>query len=168
MGLYKNLKDIIDVLYYDEELLRLLYYPSADLVKKIPDPLDPSLTNILDMDEDAIWDIRQNRICFASKNNDLPPDQPFARIYLYAGTRRANTGNYLMADQELRVELFVHVDWENADLRSARVADRLNQLLALNRITGLGKMNYINGGVLGSPAGYVGYRHVYEFAEFKK
>lgn len=167
MGLHQNLIDIVNVFYYDEELLRLLYYPSADLVKQIPDPLDPSLPNLLQIDEDTIWNIRNSRICFSSKNNDLPPDEPFARIYLYAGRRRAD-GNYLMADQELFIDIFVQDDWENADLRSARISDRLNELLVLNRITGIGKMDYKNGQPLNSPSDYVAYRHVFEFAEFKK
>lgn len=167
MGLHQNLMDIVNVLYYDETLLRLLYYPTADLSKDIHDPLDDSLPNVLDMDEESQWDIRNKRICFSSKNNDIPPDQPFSRIYVYAGRRRAD-GNYLMADQELVIDIFVHNDWENGDLRSTRISDRLNELLVLNKITGIGKMNYNNGSPITSPAEYVGYRHIFEFTEFKK
>lgn len=159
--------DIVNVLYYDEELLRLLYYPSSDLAKNIPDPLSSTLPNIMEMDEEQQWNIRNERICFSSKTNDLPPDQPFSRIYLYAGRRRAD-GNYLMADQELVIDIFVHNDWENGDLRSARISDRLNQLLVAERITGIGKVNYKDGTPINSPSEYVGYRHIYEIGGLRK
>ena len=167
MGLHQNLSDIINVLYFDEELLRLLYYSPANLAKGTPDPLDSSLPNIMDMAEQDQWDIRNGRIGFSAKTNDITPDNPVCRLYVYAGRRRSD-GNYLMADQELVIDIFVHNDFENGDLRSSRVLDRLNQLLVLNRITGIGIMNYNNSTPIGSPAEYVGYRHIFTFSEFKK
>jgi hypothetical protein len=167
MGLHQNLMDIVSVLYNDEELLRLLYYPSANLAKNIPDPLSTSLPNILEMDEEKQWEIRDDRISFSSKTNDLPPDKPFCRIYVYAGRRRA-VSNYLNADQEIRIGIYCHNDWENGDFRSARISDRLNKILVAERITGIGKVNYTQGYPLNSPAEYVAFEHVYEIGAYKK
>lgn len=167
MGMYDNFKDILNVLYFDEELLRLLYYPPADLANNIPDPLDDSLLNINDMSIEQQWDIRNDRIMLTPRTSDLE-STPICRLLLYAGRRKPTNGNYLMAKQQFVIDVLCHNDFENKDIRSTRISDRLNKLLALQHITGIGKMDYADGGQMkGAPEQYVGYTHVYEFGSTK-
>jgi hypothetical protein len=168
MGLYQNLQDIINVLYTDEELLRLIYYSPANLSTKTPDPLDSSLVNIMDMDEEEQWKIRNERICFSSKTSDIPVDEPFCRIYVYTGRRIPNNGNYLFATQELVIDILCHSDFENGDLRTLRISDRLNELFCQEQVTGLWKMDFVGAGQRSAPNEYTGYQVVYKFDTFKK
>jgi hypothetical protein len=160
--------DIINVLNFDEDLLRLLYYAPSNLVTNTPDPLDISLQNILDMDEETQWAIRDERIKLTDKTDDLTPDKPICRLFIYPGRRSPSRGNFLFANQEVVIDILCHNDYENSDLRTTRIADRLNELFVSERITGIGTMDYLNGTPINSPKEYVGYRHVYNFGEFKK
>ncbi|PLR99644.1 hypothetical protein [Bacillus sp. T33-2] len=162
MGMYDNLRDIVKVFRFDDILLRLLYYPPKDIAKGIKDPLDPSLANVLAIDID--WTIRDKRIMLVPKSEDLATS-PLCRIYLYAG-RRSPSRNYHVAKQEVIVDILCHNDFEK-DLRSMRISDRVNELLVLEHVTGLGKIDYVNGGGINAPSAYVGYRHVYEFGSTK-
>lgn len=165
MGMHKNFMDILNVLYFDETLLRLLYYSPLNITNKTPEPLDSSLPNVIDIDTD--YDIRYSRIMKIPKDSDLTPDKPMCRLFVYFGRRKADS-NYAMADQEIIFDILCHNEIENGDLRSARIADRLNELLVAERITGIGKTNYLNGSPISAPTEYIGYRHVYEFGEFRK
>ncbi|PKR82850.1 hypothetical protein [Heyndrickxia camelliae] len=165
MTMHKNFMDIYHLLNNDEQLNRLLYYSPLNLIENTPDPLDPSLPNVLDIDED--WEIRTDRILLTPKSDDLTADKSICRILIYPGTR-IPTSNYYVADQQLVVDILCHFDYENGDLRSTRISDRLNELFCLNRITGIGKMDYVRGTPIGAPVQYVGYRHAYEFGSFKK
>lgn len=169
MGMHQNFTDILNVIYNDETLLRLLYYSPANLATNTPDPLDPSLTNILSIDEETRWNIINERVLFVPKTNDLTSDNPICRLLLYAGRRTPETNNYMMADQELAIDILCHFSFENGDLRSLRISDRLNQLLCLEKITGIGKTNFIGGGQInGLPTEYIGYHMLFNFGEFKK
>lgn len=168
MSMYNNFKDIINVLNFDEDLLRLLYYAPANLANDTPDPLDTSLDNMLDMREEVIWGIRDDRILFIPKTDDLVPDNPICRILVYAGRRTPERNNYLFAAQEVIVDIFCHQSFENGDLRSAKISDRLNTLFCQERITGIGLMDYVGGGQTNAPTGYVGYKVIFKFGSFKK
>src|SRR5690554_6280148 len=135
MSMYKNIQDILNVLWHDEELLRLLYYKPKSLSKNIPDPLDPSLQNILDMPIDKQWDIRDDVIMLTPKDDDIMGDRKCV-IFAYLGDRRANRRNYQMADQQVVFDVYCHVDFENGDMRSSRISDRLNELFSLEHVTG--------------------------------
>lgn len=163
MGMYENLNDIVKLLYHDEELLRLLYYPPTNF-SNIPDPLDPSLQDMIDLDAD--WKIRLDRIMKTSKSDDLETNE-ICRIYVYAG-RREPTKNYHVADQEVVVDVLCHNDFENGDLRSLRISDRVNELLVLERVTGMGKMDYVGGNPINAPSNYSAFRHHYKFGSTKK
>lgn len=168
MGLYQNIKDILKVIYNDETLLRLLYYPAADLATDTLDPLDLSLPNILSIELEQRWNIINLRVLMTPKDDDLD-SVPICRLLIYIGNRSPHNANYLQANQQLVIDLFVHFNFENKDVRTSRIADRLNQLLVEERITGIGKVNYTRGQPLPSPAKeYVAYRHVYEFGSVKK
>lgn len=163
MGMYENLNDIVKLFYHDETLLRLLYYPPTNF-SSIADPLDSSLPNVKDIDTD--WSIRLDRIMTTAKSDDLETTE-LCRIYLYAG-RRNPTQNYQVADQEVIVDILCHNDFENGDLRTLRISDRINELLISERITGLGKMDYAGGGQIGTPNNYSGYGHRYKFGSTKR
>ena len=60
-----------------------------------------------------------------------------------------------MADQEIVIDILCHSDFENGDLRSMRIADRVNELIALERITGMGKIDYVLGSRINAPKDYV-------------
>lgn len=171
MGMYENFLDILKVLRNDETLLRLLYYQPEDAVNNIPDPLSDSLPDILKMDSKTRNEIRNNHIVKSSKADDLE-DNPICRIYIYAGKRipeRDRNNSYLMAEQQMEINIIVHNDFENEDIRMERILDRLNYLLCLNRITGIGKMDYEDGRpILNAPKNYVGYQVIYKFGSTKK
>jgi len=168
MAMYDNYMDILNVIRNDEILLRLLYYPPEDLIAGIEDPLSPNLPNILDFDRKQLKEIRDERIVKSAKVDDLVHDKKMCRLYVFLGRRRPKNYNYLVAEQEIIFDVFIHNDIENADLRSARVSDRLNELLVLKPITGLGKMDYEIGQPINAPEGFVAYRHVYTFGSGKR
>lgn len=166
MGMHKNLQDVVELLRSDEQLLRLLHYPPSNLAKDILDPLDNKLKNIRDMEMEKLWEIRDEHIHFASHADDLEKKH-ICRIYLYAGRRRP-TSNYIMADQEIVIDILCHSDFENGDLRSMRIADRVNKILSLSRVTGMGKVDYVLGSRINAPKDYVGYQHIFKIGSIKK
>lgn len=159
--MYDNLRDIVKVFRNDEDLLRLLYYLPQDLVSNPFDPLDRRLPNILMMNDDEMWEIRDKRIFLTSKSDDLV-NEPICRLYVYAGNRRPDLNNYISANQEVTVDIFCNNDFEK-DLRSLRISDRINELLIAERVTGIGKIDYVHGFPIPAPENYVAFRHVYDF-----
>jgi hypothetical protein len=166
MSMHKNFMDILNVLYFDETLLRLLYYPAKSLKGNVKDPLDTSLANVLDIDTD--WSIRNSRIMKTAKDDDLTVDNPMIRIFVYPGRRTPDSGNYALANQGVIIDILVHNSFEEGDLRSTRIGDRLNELFVSERVTGITKMDYQNGTPISSPSGYIGYQHIYKIGSTKK
>jgi hypothetical protein len=166
VAMYEDFLDIIKYLKTDETLLRLLYYPSEDVGNNVLDPLDVSLPNILGMNIETRSEIINKRIMKSSKFKDLETEQ-LCRLYVYAGRRRPN-GNYKTADQELRIDILCHSDFENGDLRSLRISDRLNELLCQSRIIGIGQMDYVIGDQINAPYEYTGYQNVFTYSTFKR
>lgn len=166
MGMYDNIRDVVKVFRFDEELNRLLYYPPENMFSDPPvlDPLDSSLPNVLELDED--WAIRDDTIMTIAKADDLE-NKALCRVYIYAGRRNPQSQNYAAAHQELIIDVLCHSEFEK-DLRSMRISDRVNQLLVHERITGLGKMDYSQGSPISAPNNYIGYRHIYSFGATKR
>lgn len=162
MGMYESLNDIMKTFYHDETLLRLLYYSPTNY-SDIPDPLDDSLQNVIDLDED--WSIREDRIMSVPKSDDLV-DNEICRIYVYAGRRRPVDNGYIYANQEIIIDILCHISYEK-DLRSTRISDRLDELLLGSRVSGFGKISYINGTSISSPEKYIGYSQRYEVGNMK-
>lgn len=158
--------DILNVLYFDETLLRLLYYPAKSLKGNVKDPLDVSLANVTDIDTD--WSIRNSRIMKTAKDDDLTADKPMIRMFVYAGRRTPDSGNYALANQGIIIDILVHNSFEESDLRTTRISDRLNELFVSERVTGITKMDYQSGTPIPSPSGYVGYQHIYKIVSVKK
>lgn len=165
MGMYDNLKDIVKVFRFDETLLRLLYYPPLDLTKGTKDPLDVTLPNVMEMDLEELWAIRDKRIMSTRKADDLE-QEPLCRIYLYAGRRKPVNGGYVYANQQIIVDILCHMDFEK-DLRSMRISDRIEELLVKQRVTGISKILYVDGGQINAPEDYVGYSHIFELTNMK-
>ncbi|MCI1590397.1 hypothetical protein [Heyndrickxia oleronia] len=166
MGMHDNLFEVFNVLKNDEKLLRLLYYPPQDLAKNIPDPLDERLKNIGEMESEKQALIRGEHIYFSPQADDLETKK-ICRLYLYAGKRRP-TSNYLMADQEIVIDILCPFEYENGDMRSMKIADRINELVCLNRITGIGKVDYVYGNQVNALKDYVAYQHIFKVCSMKK
>jgi hypothetical protein len=159
MSMRQSIRDLYMKLI-NEKLLRLLYYPPEDLGKSIPDPLSPSNPDILSLPADQKWAIIDDRILLTPKTDDL--DNPKCRLMFYPGRRYSTNTNYLFANQEIIFDILVHFSFER-DQRSMWICDTINEIIFNQRITGVGKVLYKQGGQINSPDGYVGYRLVYEF-----
>lgn len=158
------INNIYTKLRKDEVLMRLLHYKPEDYYKKIPDPLDKVLPDIID--SEGYWDIVEKVIITGSKTSDIQ-EKGICRIYIYAGRRRPRYGNYLIADQEVVLDVFVHESF-NKDDRLNWINDRINELIALEYIAGYGKLDYASGNSRDAPIGYSKYEHTYTFMESKK
>lgn len=166
MGMYDDFLSIIKYLKSDEEINRLLFYPAEDVGNDVLDPLDTNLPNILDMNVEKRAEIINQRIVKSSKFKDLE-NESICRLYVYAGRRNPN-GNYLSANQELVIDIMCHSDFENGDLRSLRISDRLNQLFFQSRLAGIGQMDFVGARQINAPYEYTGYQVIFEYSTFKK
>jgi hypothetical protein len=167
MAMYDDFLKIIKYLKSDEELNRLLYYPPEDLGKDVLDPLDSNLPNIMTMNVEKRAEIINKRIMKSSKFKDLEKES-ICRLYVYAGNGSSSSGNYLFANQELVIDILCHSDFENGDLRSFRISDRLNELFCHQNLVGIGQMDFVNRRPIGAPVEYVGYQVVFKYSTFKK
>ena len=158
------INSVYQILVNDEELLRLLWY----LPKRITgvDPLSPTIPNIKTMSN--YWDIVEQRIMLVEKINDLE-ETPLCRLYITAGRRRGVFSNYLLATQEIAINLYTHEDYE-VDMRSVWISDRINELLALQKdVNGvIGQIDYVAGNPRVAPIQYKRYEHIYEYTTGKK
>lgn len=157
------IKDVFDVLINSETLKRLLWYPPEDMLNNIPDPLSPILPNISD-DEKLNWKVIEDRILLNSKSDDLV-EEPKCRIYLYLGKRRPSR-NVKMVKQEIIIDILWHELFDN-DFRFNSITKSINRMLINKRITGVGKMAYLDGDDIGAPKNYSGYRHIFSVGSVK-
>lgn len=155
-----------DLLINDEDLLRLLYYPPTSLREGQPNPLSGELSDVLDMDLDKLWGVRDHHIPLTSKADDLIENE-LCRIYLYLGKTRPSHNNFMTTKQEIVVDVFCHYSYIEADQRMAMISDRISALLFNQRVHGLGKVDYRNGYDFTAPKGYQAYRHIYEVGGVK-
>jgi hypothetical protein len=156
-----NMRDNIGAFYRllttDETLLRLLFYKPTNANDS---PLLESKVNILTKPTLEKWQIINGLIFTTPKTDDLTTT-PQCRLMLYPG-RRKGTSNYLVADQLIVIDVLVHFDFENVDLRMEWICDRVNELIFDKRVTGIGKVEFEDGSPIASPVGYVGFRMVYK------
>lgn len=160
---------IYQTLIEDEELLRLLTYlpngyDSQDNYN--PDPLDESLTNLVDKESDDYWKLVGERIVLGEKTSDLLESQ-LCRIYIYEGRRRPVFESYLIATQEVYIDIFIHESFDK-DLRISRISDRINELICLEHIAGFGKLEYTAGNPREATSHYRRYLHQYKMNVSKK
>lgn len=172
--------EIFKLLRTDEELLRLLWYPSEDINKKQLHHMDMNLPCLVptglgegvsgcvsSISEEEYWNIVDHVIIPGEKIQEIE-ENALCRIYMYPGRRRPVFGNYLMAKQELKIDVFVHEDYSK-DYRMEWINDRINELLSLERIQGvLGMLDYVAGNPRVAPIGYSKYEHMFVFSGGKK
>jgi hypothetical protein len=157
MNLRKNIIDIFNYIGNDKPLLRLLYYPS--------DPLNPSKQDVQSLSD--FQNIRKQLIIRSPKTDDLTNTQ-ICRICMYMGNRSSINNRY--ADQDIIFDVYAHIDkYDKNDARALWICDRINELLSLERVTGIGKMLSDRMLIIANPpSGYIGYRLVYTFGSAKK
>lgn len=158
---------IYKILRSDEELMRLLVYPPENPDKDILHPMDRLLPNIVDEESEAYWELVDKHIMMAQKSSDIEPDA-LVRLYLYPGRRRAIYNNYVIAKQEVVIDVLMHDSYAN-DMRLQWISDRIYELLSLEYVNGsIGKLDFAQGNNWVAPIGYVKYQLVYVFGAGKK
>lgn len=159
---------IYQVLIADEELMRLLnYLPQGYFNNEYHvDPLDDSLPNLVDVDSDDYWQMVDERIILGEKTSDLLESQ-LCRIYIYEGRRRPVFESHVVATQEVNIDIFIHESFDR-DLRITRITDRINELIALERIAGFGKLEYTAGNPREAPTHYRRFLHQFKMSVSKK
>lgn len=157
MNLRKNLIDIFNRVGNDETLLRLLYYTS--------DPLNPSKQDVKSLPD--FNSIRRERIMRSPKTDDLTT-KAICRLCMYMGNRTPNNQAY--ANQDIVFDVYAHIDqYDKNDARALWICDRINELLSMERVTGIGKMLSDRMLIIpNAPSGYIGYKLVYTFGSPQK
>ena len=161
---------IYQTLIADEELMRLLTYLPRGYDKNGNynefDPLDERLPNIVDSESEEYWKLVDERILLGEKTSDLL-ESKLCRIYIYEGRRRPVFKSYLVARQEVNIDIFIHESYDK-DLRITRISDRINELVALEHIAGFGKFEYVAGNPREAPTHYRRFLHQYTMTVSKK
>lgn len=163
-------RTIYQTLIADEELLRLLtYIPQGYDTNgnyNELDPLDVSLPNLVDTESEDYWRLVDERIVLGEKTSDLL-ESKLCKIYIYEGRRRPVFQSYLVAKQEINIDIFVHESFDR-DLRITRIADRINELIALEHLVGFGMLDYVSGNPREAPTHYRRFLHQYTMTVSKK
>lgn len=164
MSMHSQLEAIDTLLCNDETLLRLLYYKSKHFSDDILSETS-SRPNILKMDRLKQIEIINHRIKYTPVTKDLV-DNPICRIIFYPSPRKPQRGNYMVADQQIDFDIFVHRDYNDMDMRLSKICDRINDLFSNQRVTGLGKSEFVNGRPFTmANEGYIGYAMTYKFGD---
>lgn len=163
MNMTKNQQDLYKLLSTDEKLLRLLYYLPKNAQD---DPFSPNKPNILSLPDSQKWSIIEDVLKFTPTYNGLD-STPKCRLLFYPG-RRGNTYNYLVALQEINIDVFVHYLANDKDLRLSRICDRVNELLSDEKVTGIGNVKFVRGINVPAPDDYLGYNLVFSIGSGKK
>lgn len=159
----REITDKINDVLLDEELLRLLCYAPENASDN---PLSPSKPDILTIaNQKDKWELINNHLMTAPNFYDLDK-LPLSRLVFYAGNGKIAKDNHLFTNQLFHFDIYTHYTIENLDRRLEWISDRVNELLFLKKIGGIGKALFITRHPIIStslPTGYVGYRLVYEF-----
>ncbi len=159
MKMKSYLTNVYKILTQDETLLRLLYYkPSSPF----DDPLDTNKSNVLDLPEDELWEFIEDRIKFTPTTEGLDSEN-ICRIFFYPSTRSPRNQSYRTADQYINVDIHVHRDFNDKDMRLAWICDHLNDLLFDEKVSNLGKVRLQNAKEMTELVkGYLAYSFTYE------
>lgn len=160
----ENLMEIYSVLIKDEKLLRLLAYKPLN---PNDNPLDVKKPNVLDKSMKELQKIIKDRVLYTQKTGDLTTE-PICRVCVFPGNRD-NTRNYIVASQDIMFDIYAHLEFDQVDLRMSWICDHINELICHERITGMGKINFVAGRpITTAPNNFVGYRLVFEFGSGKE
>ncbi|MBD1379214.1 hypothetical protein [Metabacillus arenae] len=157
-----DLKDFsieVENILKDEELLRLLHNKPQN---RLDDPLDESKPNILEKDDEELWELIDFHLIPAIKIDDLEENQ-ICRIFYYAGNGAPTNTNYLFSNQEYIFDVLVHNDFQIMDKRLEMICDRLNDLIFNKRVGGIGKTLFKRRHPINAPKNYMAFRLIYEF-----
>lgn len=167
MNLKKGLDDLFKVLSNDEILLRLLHYIPEDASDK---PLDNTKPDVLSLKNK--WEIIDKVLMPTDKKYDLDLESKICRLCFYTGTRqplqnynqtsRSLSDNPYASSQNYNFDIYVHVDIDHIDGRLTNIADRLNEILLLERVADVGEFVLDFGSPINTtPDGLIGYKLVY-------
>jgi len=162
----ESINNIYTVLREDETLMRILHYPPRDRAKGYLDPLDVALDDIVNESSDKYWDIVDKTIRKSEKTTDIQKDA-LCRLYIHPGRRRPVFGNYLLADQEIVVDVYVNEKFSKDD-RLSWICDKVNELIVHERLAAYGKLEFAAGNPRVAPIGYSLYELVYKYTANKK
>lgn len=154
------LNSIHKVLREDEVLLRLLHY--SPMKKPMSIEHNTFISNIENQ-----WNIIDKSLLIGETKVEIEEER-ICRIFLRLGRRRSVFGNYLLADQELVINVYVPNEYERRDMRLEWINDRISELLTHEYISGMGMMIYAKGDSRVAPHDYARYENIYQFRVGKK
>lgn len=162
MNMYENLLQINKVLKSDSDLWKLLYYRSSSLSD---DPLNkPDVLSLPPEERKKIMDLRLKH---SPTTDDMALDDNkngICRLIFFPKKRKPQNQNYFVANQDIVIEIYVHKSFNDIDLRLSRITDRINKLFSNERITGLGKVEFVDGdSFILEGKNYIGYYMIYRF-----
>lgn len=163
----EHINTIYTALRKDEYLMRILYFKPLTEELNMPVDYENAEKTIPILDREDYWDIVDDRMLTTTKSSDIEDKKALCRLYIYPGRRKPRHGNYLLADQEIVIDILVHESY-SSDLRQQWISDRIYELIVLERLTGIGKIEFVSGAPRQSPIGYDKYETVYLITDGKK
>lgn len=158
MNMFDDLDRINTILRTDDELWKLLYYKSNGVNDDIL-----SRPSVLDMPPNEKFPIINHRLKHTPVTDDLA-DNEICRIIFYPSPRRPQRQSYVIASQSVTFDIFVHRNYNDIDMRLAKICDRVNDLMSHKNIASLGKSEFVSGDPFTmTDEGYVGYTLIYKF-----
>lgn len=155
------ISNIYEILTTDPLLIQLLSN------KEIEDMSKEEANAFINPSNSAYWETVDHCIKTFNKPSDIEEDV-VNRIYIYAGRRRPVFNNYLVASQEIVIDIFVNEKYDD-DMRLFWIIDRVNELIALRYVDGaIGKLEYAAGNPRVAPIGFSMYESIYVYTTGKK
>ena len=155
---------IVNILRNYEHLLRLLNYNYLDEQGNPQDVLDPELPNISSSKNHI--KVSTEHIVKVSKIDELKTVKT-CMILIHLGKRRPVFSNYMLAKQEVLIDILVHGDFQEKDYRLDDICDRLDYLLIHEKIS-MGKFDISTPIPMEAPKEYYRYQMKYTYWTSKK
>lgn len=156
------IEEVYNIFSNDETLLRLLHYPSKNLLDS---PLSSKKDNILNMkDKHKIVD---RHIGFTPEVKRIVNNEPICRLLVYPGSRRSFGRNYIASTQNFYVDVFVHHEINDVDMRLSWIVDTVADILSGRYIENIGTVTFVDGDNLTAPDGYFAYQTVFRYGDYQ-
>lgn len=155
---------ILSILRNDEHLLRLLSYNYLDANGEFQDVLDSKLPNITDKPDYHI--VAQEHVINAIKIDEIKAIKTCA-VLVHLGKRRPVFANYMLAKQEVLIDILVPNDYQENDFRLDDICDRLDYLLVHEKIS-MGKFEISTPIPMEAPRQYYRFQMKYSYWTSKK